>query len=346
MTPHHAAVREWIGHPADAPSAEKEVAPAGPRDVLPIEHVSTLRRRYHDREAAGGLTFVWDGIVPDAGVFVGHIGPPKIGKTTLGMLLAHIAGSGGGALLGHTVLSRRVLVLAIEDPPYYTEALADRYFDDADDVWCYTERLKADPETIERIVQTIKAHNIGLVVLFSLSAFWRVADENDNRQVQNHAEAIRDGARRSGVPWLLDIHARKAEGTDGSEIRGAGALAGVLDAWISQRRGANRKGEAHSVRHFEIRGRLPHGGLEIVANFDTDSNTYRVIEAETSLAPDIAHRCRIIAEKHGGRLSMAALVRDLGLSDGGKYRGALRKVLLADGWRHVEDGTRSVWVPQ
>jgi hypothetical protein len=30
------------------------------------------------------------------------------------------------------------MVLAIEDPPYYTEALAARYFADADDVWCYT----------------------------------------------------------------------------------------------------------------------------------------------------------------------------------------------------------------
>ena len=41
---------------------------------------------------------------------------------------------------------------------------------------------------------------------------------------------------------------------------------------------------------------------------------------------------------------MTKLVKGLGLSDGGKYRHAIKKGLLADGWRHIEDGTRSVWV--
>lgn len=328
----------------DAPDAEREPEGATGAAGLAIEHVSALRRRHQEREAAGGLRCVWDGILADAGVFGGHIGPPKIGKTTLGMLLAHTAGSGGGELLGRAVLGRRVLVLAVEDPPFYTEALTDRYFADADDVWCYTDRLKADPESLARIVETIKGHDIGLVVLFSLSAFWTVQDENSNAEVQAHGEAIRDAARRSGVPWLLDIHARKAEGSDGTEIRGAAALAGVLDCWISQRRGARRKGESDSVRYFEIRGRLPHGGLDIAARFDPEAGVYHLVEPEKSLGPDIADRCRMVAAANGGRVTTGTLLKGLGLSDGGKYRAALRKALLADGWRHVEDGARSVWV--
>lgn len=317
---------------------------AHPAEPLPIEHVSALRRRHQDREAAGGLRFAWDGIIPDAGVFVGHIGPPKIGKTTLGMLLAHTAGSGGGELLGHAVLGKRVLVLAVEDPPYYTEALTDRYFADADDVWCYSERLKADPETLERILATITAQSIGMVVLFSLSAFWTVRDERDNTEVQSHGEAIRDAARRSGIPWFLDIHARKAEGQDGAEIRGASALAGVLDAWISQSRGARKKGELGSVRYFQVRGRLPHGGLDLAADFDSEAGTYSVIEGEKALGPDIAERCRLVASRHDGPITLGRLLRDLGMTDGGKYRKAITKVLLTDGWSHHEDGSRSVWV--
>jgi hypothetical protein len=316
---------------------------AGDCALLPVEPVADLRRRHREREAAGGIPWVWDGILPDAGVFFGHIGPPKIGKTTLGNLLAHTSGSGGGELLNRQVHARRVLVLAVEDPPYYTEALADRYFEDEDDVLVYAESLKADPDSLAKIVNTIKARNVGLVVLFSLSAFWRVADENDNRQVQNHAEAIRDAARRSGVPWLLDVHSRKAEGTEGAEIRGAGALAGVLDGWISQRRGARKKGETDSVRYFEVRGRLPHGGLDIAAKFDPTQNTYFVIEPEKALGPDTATRCRALAAEHNGRIGMGRLIEGLGLKDGGKYRAALRKTLLADGWRYIEDGNYSVW---
>lgn len=321
-----------------------DYVPPGGSAPLAIEHVSALRRRHQEREAAGGVKCVWDGILVDAGVFLGHVGPPKIGKTTLGMILARTAGRGGGELLGRAVQGRRVLVLAVEDPPYYTEALADRYFSDADDVWCFADRLKADRESLDRIVATIKAKNIGLVVLFSLSAFWRVTDENDNAQVQAHGEAIRDAARRSGVPWLLDIHSRKAEGTDGSEIRGANALAGVLDGWISQRRGARKKGEPDEVRYFEVRGRLPHGGLDIAARFDAESGGYQVIEGEKSLGPDIAERCRFVASDNGGRVTFAALLSGLGLSDGGKYRAGIRKALLADGWRYTEEGTRSQWV--
>jgi hypothetical protein len=152
-------------------------------------------------------------------------------------------------------------------------------------------------------------------VLFSLGAFWLVQDENDNAQVQHHGEAIRDAARRSGVPWLLDIHARKAEGADGSEIRGAAALAGVLDCWISQRRGARKKGEADSVRYFEVRGRLPHGAVDIAANFDADHGAYHLVEPEKSLGPDIAERCRLVASRHDGRLTFAALLRGLGMTD-------------------------------
>ena len=52
----------------------------------------------------------------------------------------------------------------------------------------------------------------------------------------------------------------------------------------------------------------------------------------------------MVAAKENGSLSFAALIRGLGLKDGGKYRAALRKVLLSDGWTYHEDGKRSAWV--
>lgn len=89
---------------------------------------------------------------------------------------------------------------------------------------------------------------------------------------------------------------------------------------------------------------MPHGGLDIAASFDAETGAYHLIEAEKSLGPDIALRCRVVAAGHDGRVTVGALLKGLGLTDGGKYRGALRKALLADGWRHVEDGARAVWV--
>jgi hypothetical protein len=93
-----------------------------------------------------------------------------------------------------------------------------------------------------------------------------------------------------------------------------------------------------------VRGRLPHGGLDIAARFDPEAGCYHVVEPEKSLGPDIAERCRAVAARAAGPLTFAALIRGLGLTDGGKYRAALRKTLLADGWRYTEDGSRGVWV--
>src|SRR5206468_1983599 len=73
--------------------------------------------------AANGVPYVVQGMIPDYGMLGFLIGYAKTGKTTFSLRLAASVAM-GQAFLDQPTQPRRVLFLAIEDPPEYTAYLA------------------------------------------------------------------------------------------------------------------------------------------------------------------------------------------------------------------------------
>jgi AAA domain len=85
---------------------------------------------------------------------------------------------------------------------------------------------------VEALKNFVVENEIGLVVIDSLSRFWRLENENDNAQVMKELSPLLDIAHETNATVLLIHHERKSGGEDGRGIRGGSALFGAVDQAI------------------------------------------------------------------------------------------------------------------
>ena len=68
------------------------------------------------------------------------------------------------------------------------------------------------PTVLASILSFLKAHDVELVLVDTLAAFWRIENENDAAMTKV-VKPLLQLARESGACVLLNHHARKSEGS-------------------------------------------------------------------------------------------------------------------------------------
>jgi hypothetical protein len=193
------------------------------------------------RIAAAGIDYVIDGIVPRYGMVGMSVAYAKVGKTTFGHAVGASAAT-GRRFLERPVVPTRVLCLAAEDPPEYTAWLARHLVIPAGRMTFYRRSLIFDQPGLDAVRHTVTSDRYGLVLVSSWQAVTvgLLRDENDNAGAVAVMQRVRDAARASGVPWLIDAHSGKGEDqSDDADptraLRGASAAAGAADFMLSLR---------------------------------------------------------------------------------------------------------------
>lgn len=234
--------------------------------------------------AERGIKYVVDKLVPDYGELGMTVAFSKTGKTTLSQAMGG-AVAGGQAFLGRATQQRRVLALAVEDPPEYTAWLARHLTVPEGAMTFYRGPLQLDAEGLARITATVQAGGYGLVLIASWQAVVAglVRDENDNAGAVVVVERVKAATRACGIPWLIDAHSGKGEDqSDEADptraLRGASAAAGAADFMLSLRYAGN---PFSSRRRLSGKGRFV--GLEpILIDYDADTGLYTALGDPTS----------------------------------------------------------------
>jgi len=242
--------------------------------------------------AAKGVPYVVHGMIPDYGMLGFLIGYAKTGKTTFSLRLAASVAM-GHAFLDQPTQPRRVLFLAIEDPPEYTAYLARDLSVTPNTLSVYREPLTFSSKTLGDITATIRAGGYGLVLVASwqsaIAGF--VKDENDNAGVNAIIDRVRQAVRASGVPWIIDAHAGKSEDQDDAAdplraLRGASSAAGAIDFSLSLR---YADGPFGFKRKLSGKGRFV-SVAPIVFEAEPTSATYRVLSVGGQVSTETTFR--------------------------------------------------------
>ena len=193
---------------------------AAGREFAPIT-AATLSAEEEEK-----VSWVFPDYLPVGGVVL-LAAKPKTGKTTLVYhLLAHLAQ--GHRFLERDTIPTAVLILAVEEHRRDVKnrlrslgvlGLAN----------IHLQFGRFDRSNLEAVKDYIVQNQIGLVVIDTLAAYWDVKDENDPSQVTAEVMPVVELARETNACVLLIHHCRKAEGKDGDEIRGSGALFACVD---------------------------------------------------------------------------------------------------------------------
>ncbi len=92
-------------------------------------------------------------------------------------------------------------------------------------------------ETIhQKIAHYIHEHDIGLVLVDTLPAWWGLDDENSASEVLRKGIPLLNMIRQTDAAWLCLAHTRKSGGENGQEVRGSSALVGLVDIAITMKR--------------------------------------------------------------------------------------------------------------
>ena len=186
-------------------------------------------------------------------------GKPKEGKTTLVYELA-VKVAQGLPFLGRTTQQGGVLILAVEEHRRDVKLrLQNLGAEGLDDLYVHVGALSPTPTLFAHFSTFIHDHNIRLVLVDTLAAFWHVQNENDASEMTKGVKPLLQLARESEACVFLVHHARKSEGSHGDEIRGSGALFGLVDVAIVMKR--------HSVetqRLLQAQSRYPETPSELV----------------------------------------------------------------------------------
>ena len=186
-------------------------------------------------------------------------GKPKEGKTTLVYELA-VKVTQGLPFLGRTTQQGGVLILAVEEHRRDVKMrLQNLGAEGLDGLYIHIGALSPTPTFFTELLVFIRDHKIRLVIIDTLAAFWNVDNENDASEMTKAVKPLLRLARDSGACVLLVHHARKSEGSHGDEIRGSGALFGLVDVALVMKR--------HSVenqRLLQAQSRYPETPSELV----------------------------------------------------------------------------------
>jgi hypothetical protein len=212
------------------------------------------------------------------------VGPPKIGKSWLGLNLACSVAQGGKALGSVDVDAGDVLYLALEDNGRRVQSRLQRIMGDAPwperltvETWC--EPLSQGGT--ERIEEWLDGHpDARLVVVDVLTRVrGRNADRTTSAYVADYdaVAEVKAIADRRSVAFLVVHHVRKASSDDFVDaVSGTHGLAGAADAVMVL---ARSRGSAQAT--LKVTGRDIEEG-EYALDFAADIGTWQMLDGPAS----------------------------------------------------------------
>lgn len=184
---------------------------------------------------------------------------PKEGKSTLTYELA-VKVAQGLPFLGRTTRKGNVLILAVEEHRRdVTMRLHGLGAAGIEGLFLSITPLAPSATLFTEIQRFIEKENVVLVIVDTLAAFWHVENENDASEMTKAVKPLLRLARESGACVLLIHHARKSDGSHGDEIRGSGALFGLVDVALVMKRHT-----VNNQRLLQAQSRYPETPSELV----------------------------------------------------------------------------------
>ncbi len=204
------------------------------------------------------VEWVLEEYLPESGLVI-VAGRPKDGKTTwVYHLIIKVAQ--GLPFLGRATCQGAVLILAVEESRRDVQLrLRDLGAENLTNLYIHVGPSESTPTVFAEITQFVRDHQIKLVVVDTLTTFWRVQNENDASEVTQAMKPLLRLARESGACVLLIHHTRKSEGQYGDEIRGSGALFAAVDVALILKRH-----EVQIQRRLLAQSRYPETPSELV----------------------------------------------------------------------------------
>lgn len=204
------------------------------------------------------VDWVLDEILPAGGLVI-LAGRPKDGKTTLSYEAA-VKIALGQPFLGRETKQGAVLILALEEHVRdVLLRLRNLGATTLSGLYAHTGPLEPSADVLSHITAFCLSRQVRLILVDTLSAFWKIENENDAAEMTKVVKPLLQLARDSGACVLLIHHARKSEGQYGDEIRGSGALFASVDVALVLKRH-----EVHTQRLLQAQSRYPETPSELV----------------------------------------------------------------------------------
>jgi archaellum biogenesis ATPase FlaH len=251
---------EWVEAGSTAPAFHSLLNNAQPFVFVSTPKTGPLHESHFHPVAASVLLaepleeieWILDEYLP-AGGLVLLAGKPKEGKTTLSYELA-LNVAQGSTFLGRQTRKGAVLILALEE--HKRDVLIRLRNLGAtttlENLYVHADPLQPTPTVLAEMTSFAKEHEVKLILVDTLAAFWRIENENDAAELTKVVKPLLQLARESGACVLLVHHARKAEGQYGDEIRGSGALFAAVDVALVMKRH-----EVQTQRLLQAQSRYP-----------------------------------------------------------------------------------------
>src|SRR5262249_51699734 len=154
---------------------------------------------------------------------------PKEGKTTVSYELA-VKVALGLPFLGRQTRQGAVVILAVEEHGRDVGIrLRNLGATTCEKLYVHIGPLQPSPTVLAAMTRFARERDVKLILVDTLAAFWRIENENDAAEMTKVIKPLLQLARESDACVLLNHHARKSEGSYGDEIRGSGALFGLVD---------------------------------------------------------------------------------------------------------------------
>jgi predicted ATP-dependent serine protease len=163
---------------------------------------------------------------------------PKAGKTTFLLELLRAAKEGRN-FIGLDTTPMRILFLSEENKPSLRQALERAGLESADEIRILRKhRLRqAWPELVTQLPAVCWSGRFDVVIIDTILRWWALErkGENDSATILESFEPLAALANQ-GVAVILVHHLRKADGEEGTQARGSGALAAAVDIIAELRR--------------------------------------------------------------------------------------------------------------
>ena len=199
----------------------------------------------------------------------------KIGKTTLtSILLSRM--KNGGTLAGLSVAAGRAIILSEETDGQWLQRGERLGLKNHVGWYCRPFRGRPNPvqwqALLDRVAEDAAEHDIALVVIDPLAAFFPGKSENDAAAMLDFLAPLQQLAGR-GLAVLLLHHPAKKESRDGPTGRGSGALLGSADILLEMR-WYRRPTDSDRRRRLLALSRFDDTPRELVIELNADGTDY------------------------------------------------------------------------
>jgi hypothetical protein len=216
------------------------------------------------------LAWVWEPYLPVGSLSL-LTAYAKVGKSTFAYPLA-LAIARGKPFLGTPTTQGPVLILAVEEHARDARLRLERFgATPTDPIHLHSGQL--DPAVFLAVREFVRKEGVRLVLLDTLTTYWRIKDESDNAEIARLGSPFLDLAHETDAAVVLIHHHRKSGGADGHAIRGGGALFGLVDQALSLDKCPGAGSETHRV--LKALGRYEDSPAEMILELDGDE--YRAV---------------------------------------------------------------------